>query len=136
MSNKRNKASESPKASSALGDKDDEDFGVTCDDEFVKGLEILMNKAKYDLKRSESLLGKVNDYKELCEMTVQELNICQTSYMKVCSYAYKMRIINADPEIRYASAIGDAVRITTDKTDVTASLPSTDLVKMTNEDKL
>ena len=69
MSNKRNKASESPKASSALGDKDDEDFGVTCDDEFVKGLEILMNKAKYDLKRSESLLGKVNDYKELCEIT-------------------------------------------------------------------
>jgi len=120
MSNKRNKSSHSPTASLALGDKDNEDFGVTCDDEFVKGLEILMNKAKYDLKRSEELLGRVNDYKALCEMTVQELNICHKSYMKVCSYAYKMSIINADSEIHYASAIGDAVSITTDKTDGTA----------------
>ena len=35
-----------------------EEVLVTCDDEFVKGLKILMNKAKSDLKRSKELLVK------------------------------------------------------------------------------
>ena len=99
---------------------DDEEYVVFCDDEFVKGLEILMDKAKYDLKRSEEFLGNVKDYKELCDMTIRELNICQKSYMKVCTFAYRMSIINTDPEINFASAIGKAVSITTDTTAVTA----------------
>ena len=50
-------------------------------------------------------------------MTVNELNICQGSYMKVCTYAYKMNIINA-------SAIGTAVTISSDTTAVTAAAPT------------
>ena len=80
-----------------------------------------MNKAKSDLKRSQQLLVKVSDYNDLCEMTVKELNICQKSYMKVCNYAYKMNIINADPAINFASAIGTAVSISTDTTAVIAA---------------
>jgi len=104
--------------------KDDKKVMVSCDDEFVVGLDNLINKANYDLKRSKKLLGKVKEYKELCEMIVEELNICKNSYMKVCSYAYQVNIINNDPEINYASAIGDALIITTDTINVTAALSS------------
>ena len=100
---------------------DDEEYVVFCDDEFVKGLEILMDKAKYDLKRSEEFFRKVKEYKELCEKTVRELNICQKSFMKVCTYANRISIINADPEINFSSAIGNSVSKTTDTADVTAA---------------
>jgi hypothetical protein len=97
---------------------------VTCDDEFVVGLDNLIDKANYDLNRSKELLGKVKDYKELCGKIVEELNICRKSYIKVCGYAYQMSIINTDPEINYVSSIGNAVIITSDTTTDTAALSS------------
>jgi hypothetical protein len=123
MPNKRNRSSNSPTSGLKLSDKDKVD--VTCDDQFVKGLEILMDKAKYDLKRSKKLLKKGKYYNELCEMTVTELDICQKSYMKVCSYAYQLSIINDDPDILYASAIGEAVSISTEENPFTADALST-----------
>ena len=114
-SNKRNRSSNSKST------KDAEELIVNCDDEFVIGLDNLIDKAKYDLKRSEEFLTKVKEYQKLCHMTLKELNNCKVSYMKVVTYAYSMSIINADPEIHYASAIGEAVRITTDTTVITAA---------------
>ena len=102
-------------------DKDAEEDLVNCDDEFVIGLDILIEKANYDLKRSNEFLSRVKEYKKLCQMTLKELHNSKMSYMKVVTYAYKMSIINGDPEIHYASAIGDAVRITTDTTAITAT---------------
>ena len=132
---KRNRYSNSPTVGLSLSN--DDVVEVTCDDEFVKGLEILMDKAIYDLKRSKELLGKAKVFNELCEMTVQELNICQKSYMKVCTYAYQMNIMNDDPEFLYASAIGNALSITNDQNDATASVLSTaiDLEKLTKNEK-
>jgi hypothetical protein len=132
MRSKKNLNSYSAKVDFSLSN--DEEIEVTCDDEFVKGLEILMNKANYDLKRSKELLGKGEVYKALCELTIQELNTCQKSYMKVCNYAYKMRIMNDDPDIHYASVIGDAVSITTDQNDVTTST-AIDLEKLAKNKK-
>jgi len=107
---KRNRYSNSPTVGLSLSN--DDVVEVTCDDEFVKGLEILMDKANYDLKRSKELLGKAKVFNELCEMTVQELNICQKSYMKVCTYSYQMNIMNDDYEFLYVSVIVNSLYFT------------------------
>jgi len=114
---KRNRSINSPTEEQNNNEvKDAEEDLVNCDDEFVVGLDILINKANNDLKRSQEFLSKVSEYQNLCQMTLKELHNCKKSYMKVVTYAYKMSIINSDPEIHYASAIGNAVSITTHAT--------------------
>jgi len=97
-------------------EKDDVD--ITFDgDELIQRLDILMEKAESDLERSKYLLGKVEGYHKICTKTVKHLKICRRSFVKVIKYSYQMKVGNADYEIRYASAIGDAASV--DFTDVT-----------------
>ena len=97
-------------------DKKD-DVDITFDgDELIQRLDILMEKAESDLARSKYLLGKVEGYHKICTKTVKHLKICRRSFVKVIKYSYQMKVGNADYEIRYASAIGDAASV--DFTDV------------------
>jgi hypothetical protein len=97
---------------------------ITFDgDELIERLDILIDKAENDLERSNHLLGKVEKYQNLCTKTVRHLKICRRSFVKVIKYSYQMKIKNADYDINYASAIGDAAKVEnpydTDETDVT-----------------
>ena len=114
-------------------EKDDVD--ITFDgDELIARLDILMDKAESDLDRSKYLLGKVEEYQKICTKTVRHLKICRRSFVKVIKYSYQMKMKNADYEIDYASAIGDAATVdfpydtddTTDVTDVTTTAGPTE----------
>jgi len=100
-----------------------DDFDITIDgDELIQRLDILMDKAENDLERSNYLLGKVEGYQKICVKTVKHLKICRRSFVKVIGYSYQMKIRNADNEIDYASAVGDAASVDfTDVTDVTTT---------------
>ena len=101
-------------------EKDEVDITVDGD-ELIERLDILMVKAESDLERSKYLLGKVEGYHKICTKAVKHLKICRKSFVKVIKYSYLMKIRNADYEIDYASAIGNAASVDfpDDDTDVT-----------------
>jgi hypothetical protein len=102
---------------------DDDEVEFNFDNhEKIEGLDILIDYAQWDIGRSKKLLVKAEDNGKLYEKLVKHLKICRKAYVKVLSYSYQMAIVNASPEIDYASEIGNAVSI--DFTNIAATTAS------------
>ena len=88
------------------------------DDEFIKNLDSLLVKSEADLKRSKDLLANVKQHEDLCAKTVKELKNTKKSYIKVCTYAFYMNVVNIVPATH---AVGNKVIETSDATTTSAS---------------